>query len=67
MYDLVLNHASQQHEWFQEYLKGDPQYCRLLYRSGPDSGSVGGRASAKPAAADPIRFCRWPEEHLDYV
>ena len=26
MFDLVLNHASQQHEWFQRYLQGDAEY-----------------------------------------
>lgn len=26
MFDLVLNHASQKHQWFQGYLRGDPAY-----------------------------------------
>lgn len=27
MFDLVLNHASQKHAWFESYLAGDPQYA----------------------------------------
>jgi glycosidase len=27
MYDLVLNHVSQKHEWFQQYLQGNPEYA----------------------------------------
>ena len=26
MFDLVLNHASQQHDWFQQYLSGNPDF-----------------------------------------
>lgn len=35
MYDLVLNHSSQQHEWFQEYLKGNPQYSNFYIDQDP--------------------------------
>lgn len=27
MFDLVVNHSSQKHQWFQKYLQGDPQYA----------------------------------------
>ena len=27
MFDLVLNHASQKHAWFEAYLSGDPEYA----------------------------------------
>lgn len=30
MFDLVLNHVSQQHKWFQKYLSGEEPYSRFF-------------------------------------
>jgi glycosidase len=35
MFDLVVNHASQKHEWFQRYLKGDPQFADFFIDQDP--------------------------------
>ncbi len=35
MFDLVLNHASQQHDWFRGYLSGDPQYADFFIDQDP--------------------------------
>ena len=35
MFDLVLNHASSQSEWFQAYLRGEAPYDRFFYESDP--------------------------------
>jgi glycosidase len=35
MFDLVLNHCSQQHEWFQRYLVGDPEYAEYFIDQNP--------------------------------
>ncbi len=35
MFDLVLNHASQQHEWFQGYLRGDEEYADFFIDQDP--------------------------------
>ncbi|MCM2373116.1 sugar phosphorylase [Aporhodopirellula aestuarii] len=35
MYDLVLNHSSQQHEWFQQFLAGDPEYADFYTTADP--------------------------------
>ncbi len=35
MFDLVLNHASQKHEWFQRYLEGDPQFADFFIDQDP--------------------------------
>lgn len=35
MFDLVLNHASQKHEWFQKYLSGDPEYADFFIAQDP--------------------------------
>ena len=37
MFDLVLNHASQQHEWFQKYLAGDPDYADYFIELDPST------------------------------
>ncbi|MFK8114004.1 MAG: sugar phosphorylase [Rubripirellula sp.] len=36
MFDLVLNHASQKHEWFQRYLDGDPDFKEFFIDQDPD-------------------------------
>ncbi len=35
MFDLVLNHASQQHRWFQRYLQGDPEFADFFIDQDP--------------------------------
>ncbi|QDT02825.1 Sucrose phosphorylase [Rubripirellula lacrimiformis] len=35
MFDLVLNHASQKHEWFQRYLAGDPEFADFFISQDP--------------------------------
>lgn len=35
MFDLVLNHASQKHEWFQKYLDGDPEFAEFFIDQDP--------------------------------
>ena len=35
MFDLVLNHASQQHQWFQGFLEGDEQYADFFIDQDP--------------------------------
>lgn len=35
MFDLVLNHASQKHEWFQRYLQDDPEYSDFFVDQDP--------------------------------
>lgn len=35
MFDLVLNHVSAQSEWFQGFLRGDPQYQRFFITEDP--------------------------------
>jgi sucrose phosphorylase len=37
MFDLVLNHASQQHEWFQKYLDGDPEFADFFIDQDPSA------------------------------
>lgn len=37
MYDLVLNHCSQQHQWFQKYLADDPEYRDFFIDQNPDT------------------------------
>ncbi len=37
MFDLVLNHASQKHEWFQRYLDGDPEYAEFFIDQDPSA------------------------------
>ncbi|EMI55288.1 sugar phosphorylase [Rhodopirellula sallentina] len=36
MYDLVLNHSSQQHEWFQKFLAGDPEFADFYVTADPE-------------------------------
>ncbi len=36
MFDLVLNHASQKHEWFQAYLRGDAAFDNFFIDQNPD-------------------------------
>ncbi|MGI9470514.1 MAG: sugar phosphorylase [Rubripirellula sp.] len=36
MFDLVLNHASQKHEWFQRYLQGDPDFADFFIDQDPN-------------------------------
>lgn len=36
MFDLVLNHCSQQNAWFQAYLRGEPPYDRFFIDASPD-------------------------------
>jgi glycosidase len=36
MFDLVLNHCSQQHVWFQRYLAGDPEYAEFFIDQNPN-------------------------------
>ena len=36
MFDLVLNHASQKHEWFQRYLQGDPDFADFFIDQDPE-------------------------------
>lgn len=35
MYDLVLNHVSQKHQWFDQYLKGNPDYADFFIDQNP--------------------------------
>ena len=35
MFDLVLNHASQHHQWFKSYLAGDPEYADFFIDQDP--------------------------------
>mgnify|MGYP003662850718 CR=1 FL=1 len=37
MFDLVLNHASQQHVWFREYLAGNPEYADFFIDQDPSA------------------------------
>lgn len=37
MFDLVLNHSSQKHEWFQGYLNGDPEFADFYIDQDPSS------------------------------
>lgn len=37
MFDLVLNHCSVQHEWFQKYLQGEEPYCRYFTEVDPET------------------------------
>ena len=37
MFDLVLNHCSQKHEWFQRYLSGDPEYADYFIDQDPEA------------------------------
>jgi len=36
MYDLVLNHVSQKHQWFDQYLKGNPDYVDFFIDQNPE-------------------------------
>lgn len=36
MYDLVLNHSSQQHDWFQKFLAGDPEHADFYVTAAPN-------------------------------
>lgn len=42
MFDAVINHASARHEWFQAFLKDDPQYRDyfIVVEGGPDLSQV---------------------------
>lgn len=41
MLDMVFNHTSDQHEWFQKALKGDPQYKNFyIFKKGKPDGSA---------------------------
>jgi glycosidase len=35
MFDLVLNHSSRQHRWFQRYLQDDPDYAHFYLQVDP--------------------------------
>lgn len=35
MFDLVLNHTSVQHSWFQRFLAGDPQFAEFYHTPDP--------------------------------
>ncbi|MEL7338389.1 MAG: alpha-amylase family glycosyl hydrolase, partial [Planctomycetota bacterium] len=35
MFDLVLNHSSQAHAWFQSFLRGDPRYADYYVTADP--------------------------------
>ena len=35
MFDLVLNHASQKHRWFQQYLQDDPEFADFFIDQDP--------------------------------
>lgn len=35
MFDLVLNHASQKHHWFERYLQGDPEFADFFIEQDP--------------------------------
>ncbi|WP_404304985.1 sugar phosphorylase [Neorhodopirellula lusitana] len=37
MYDLVLNHSSQKHEWFQKFLAGDEEHADFYCTANPDT------------------------------
>jgi glucosylglycerate phosphorylase len=37
MFDAVINHISQHSEWFQEYLKGNPEYERFFIEADPNA------------------------------
>lgn len=48
MFDLVLNHCSAQHEWFQQFLAGQKPYCDYFIDADPQidwSGVVRPRSS----------------------
>lgn len=36
MFDLVLNHSSKQHEWFQRFIAGDPEFEDFYVTADPD-------------------------------
>ena len=41
MLDMVFNHTSDQHEWFQKALKGDPKYKNFyIFKKGKPDGSA---------------------------
>ena len=37
MFDLVLNHSSQKHQWFQGYLNGDPEFADFYIDQDPEA------------------------------
>jgi glucosylglycerate phosphorylase len=37
MFDAVINHISQHSEWFQEYLKGNPEYEKFFIEADPNA------------------------------
>ena len=37
MFDLVVNHASQQHQWFQKFLAGDPEFSDFFIEVPPET------------------------------
>ena len=37
MFDLVLNHVSQKHEWFQRFLQGDPEFADFFIDQDPSA------------------------------
>ena len=40
MFDMVFNHTSTHHEWFQKALNGDPKYMNYyIFRDGSDEGA----------------------------
>ena len=36
MYDLVLNHSSQSHEWFQGFLRDEPKFREYYFEANPE-------------------------------
>ena len=41
MLDMVFNHTSDQHEWFQKALKGDKKYKNFyIFKKGKPDGSA---------------------------
>ncbi|MEM8911292.1 MAG: sugar phosphorylase [Planctomycetota bacterium] len=72
MFDLVLNHSSQEHEWFRKFLQGDPAYTDYYATADPaDDLSMVVRPRALPLltpfeAADGIRHV-WTTFSADQV
>ncbi|GGE15625.1 sucrose phosphorylase [Marinithermofilum abyssi] len=49
MFDGVINHISQQSEWFQRYRKGDPEFSSFFIEADPDEDySMVTRPRARP-------------------
>ena len=65
MFDLVLNHASQKHEWFQRYLDGDPEYADFFIDQDPSADLTAVvRPRSLPLLTE-FRVRRWRQAHLD--